>query len=105
MCNSVAFGLPLYISAKIGCTNFDFLVDTGATTSIVPNHPDFKFMLKPTVVALSNVSGSGITTYGEMDVNLAIPSVRRSFAWTFVVADVVRPILGVDFLAANCRLC
>ena len=61
-------------------------------------------MLKPTVVALSNVSGSGITTYGEIDVNLVIPSVRRSFAWTFVVADVVRPILGVDFLAANCLI-
>lgn len=29
-----------------------------------------------------------------------IPSLRRSFPWTFVVADVTEPILGNDFLAA-----
>ena len=36
-----------------------------------------------------------------MLVNISNKPLRRSFWWTFVVADVAHPILGLDFLAAN----
>ena len=35
-----------------------------------------------------------------MSHKIKIPSLRRSYPWTFVVADVTEPILGNDFLAA-----
>lgn len=31
---------------------------------------------------------------------MAIPSLRRSFKWTFVIAETVKPLLGIDFLHA-----
>ena len=29
---------------------------------------------------------------------IGIPSLRRSFTWTFVIADITNPLLGLDFL-------
>ena len=41
-----------------------------------------------------------------------VPALRRSFHWTFVIADTVNPLLGADFIhhfelivdGKNCRL-
>ena len=33
--------------------------------------------------------------------DLGIRCIRRSFPWSFVIADVIHPILGTDFLAAH----
>ena len=35
---------------------------------------------------------------------VGIHRLRRSFPWTFVIADVIQPIIGVDFLAKHCIL-
>ncbi|EZA58473.1 hypothetical protein X777_01172 [Ooceraea biroi] len=38
-----------------------------------------------------------IPTYGEKRITLDL-GLRRKFVWTFIIADVVQPILGCDFL-------
>lgn len=94
----MAAGLPLKISATVGSTQYSFLIDTGSSISILPYAPNKFPLLRPTGVSLTNASGKSIPCHGELDTNIAIPSVRRNFQWTFVVADVVTPILGIDFL-------
>ena len=97
-------GLPLKISAKIGCSSYSFLIDTGSGISILPYDPEFEPLLKPTAVSLTNASGDIIKTHGEINVQLDIRTIHRSFNWSFIVADVAHPILGVDFLVANSLL-
>ena len=96
--------MPLLINAKIGNAKFSFLVDTGASISVLPLRcvPDYR--LRNSNINVSNASGTSIKVYGEVDVEVAIPSIRRTFNWTFLVADVVGPILGVDFLARHALL-
>lgn len=76
-------------------SRYTFLVDSGANISCLPRQKgqkpqqlDFKLFAANNTV---------ISTYGtktlELDLNL-----RRPFKWTFVVADVGKPILGADFL-------
>lgn len=75
-----------------------FLVDSGAACSVFPisllndrrriPDPDFE---------LFAANGTTIKTYGSKNLVLNI-DLRREFRWSFVVADVSRPILGVDFL-------
>lgn len=96
--------MPLKISAQIGSNPLQFLIDTGSSVSILPYSPPFTNLLRPTAVSLTNASGSNVRCYGEVDVTLGIRSIRRSFSWSFVVADVVQPILGVDFLSAHSLL-
>ena len=96
--------MPLKISATIGSKTYPFLVDTGSSVSILPNYPEFSPKLRSTGISLSTASGSSMKTYGEIDIDLGIRRLRRSFPWSFVVADVTQPILGVDFLAKHCLL-
>ena len=96
--------MPLTICAKIGDSKFSILIDTGASISILPPNLIPNHRVRPTSVSISNASGDKIKTYGEIDVEVALPSIRRSFNWTFLVADVVGPILGVDFLARHALL-
>ena len=96
--------MPLKISATIGFKTYPFLVDTGSSVSILPNYPEFSPKLRSTGISLSTASGSSMKTYGEIDIDLGIRRLRRSFPWSFVVADVTQPILGVDFLAKHCLL-
>ncbi|XP_076245408.1 uncharacterized protein LOC143185957 [Calliopsis andreniformis] len=51
-----------------------------------------------TSYALYAANGSEIATYGTVTLNLDFGQ-RRGFVWRFVVADVSKPIIGVDFLA------
>ena len=94
-------GLPLKISAKIGCKTYSFLIDTGSSISLLPYHPDMLPFLRPTNVNLTNASGEVIKCHGEVNVELGIQRLRRSFPWSFVVASVTQPILGTDFLSAQ----
>ncbi|KAK4297866.1 hypothetical protein Pmani_029750 [Petrolisthes manimaculis] len=57
--------------------------------------------VKPPVFDETSVICTPIRCYGEVDVDLGIRCIRRSFPWSFVIADVVHPILGTDFLAAK----
>ena len=95
----MAPGLSLKISATICNTRYNFLVDTGASLSIIP-HKDIRFSnLRPTGVSLTTATGDIIKCHGEYDAKIEIPSIRRTFNWTLVVADVTQPILGLDFLS------
>ena len=98
---TVTVGLPLKISAKIGCKSYAFLIDTGSCISILPYSHEFLPHIRSTAVSLTNASGKPIRCYGEIDVDLGLRHVRRSFLWSFVIADVVHPILGTYFLATN----
>jgi transposase InsO family protein len=43
-------------------------------------------------------NGSVISTYGTINISLDL-GLERDFVWTFVIADVSKPIIGVDFLS------
>ena len=84
----------LFISERT--TGEQYLIDTGAAISVFPwkrSSPT-----QPTDFLLYAANGSAIKTYGETrcEVNLGL---RRPYIiWTFVLADVTKPIIGADFL-------
>lgn len=74
-----------------------FLVDTGSDICVFPR------TLLPhrrprTNYELFAANGTSISTYGYIHFELDL-GLRRVFSWRFVVADVSRPIIGIDFLA------
>lgn len=77
-------------------TKTQFLVDTGSDLCVFP-HSHLRDHRTPTSYKLSAANGSTIATYGfhHMDLDLGL---RRSYPWRFVVADVTKPIIGIDFL-------
>ena len=81
-----------------------FLVDSGSHLSILPRKclsaKDLK-KVKPCSLYLRAANGTSITTYGEAQFHMELPAIRRSFAWSFIVADVTQPILGADFLSST----
>ena len=79
------------------CTGHRFLIDTGAEVSVIPPSSDQR-NLKPTACTLQAANCTAIKTYGQrlLSVDLGL---RRTFSWIFVVADVRKPILGIDFLS------
>ena len=85
----------LYIKDKVSKTNF--LIDTGSDVSVYPRK-----MLrdKPLIqhYELFAANGSKILTYGTITLQPDF-GLRRSFPWRFIIADIVQPIIGSDFLA------
>ena len=82
--------------ARDKTNKYNYLIDTGASLSIVPPRScDFKNV--DTKLNLSGADGSNIKTYGErlIVVNIGFGITMEHI---FTVADVVRPILGIDFL-------
>ena len=71
-----------------------YLVDTGSMVSVLP--PQANSSPLPGR-SLSAANGTSIAIYGEKSVSLDL-SLRRTFRWIFVVAQVKQPILGSDFL-------
>ena len=55
-------------------------------------------MLQPTAVVISTATGEKIPVHGETVLDIIIEPLRRSFKWTFIVAEVCKPLLGNDFL-------
>ncbi|XP_076066077.1 uncharacterized protein LOC143039721 [Oratosquilla oratoria] len=77
-------------------TGCHFLVDTGAVISVVP--PAAKDRTHAhTAYDLLAANGTPIATYGTRHWRVSFAP-ELSFPWTFVVADVGQPILGLDFL-------
>jgi len=74
-----------------------FLVDSGADLSVIPLRMAGR-KLQPTEYALSAANGSSIKTFGTKTLRLNL-GLRRDFIWTFVIAGIDKPILGIDFLA------
>jgi transposase InsO family protein len=69
-----------------------YLVDTGATYSILP----FSSPAHPTGPSLVGPDGRQIPCWGRRRVHLEFG--RRRFVWSFLLAAVKFPIIGVDFL-------
>lgn len=88
----------LEIAALLGALKCKFIVDTGASISIIPNSYLNGVELYPTPVKISSADGSEIHCSGQVDLEIAIPCLRRSFNWTFIVAGTTHPLLGLDFL-------
>ncbi|CAK1603651.1 unnamed protein product [Parnassius mnemosyne] len=78
-------------------SNTQFLVDTGSDLCIYPRSALRERRTK-TDYQLSAANGSVIDTFGFIELNLNL-GLRRSFAWRFIVANVTKPIIGVDFLS------
>ena len=81
---------------KDRASGLDFLIDTGSDLSVFPRSLLNK---RPrTNYQLYAANGSIINTYGWHTVSLKL-GLRRDFTWRFIVADVTKPIIGVDFLS------
>ncbi|XP_047541805.1 uncharacterized protein LOC125074519 [Vanessa atalanta] len=86
-------------------TKTQFLIDTGSDICVYPRVA-IKERRPRTNYQLFAANGTVINTYYkhlELDIGL-----RRNFTWRFVVADVTKAIIGVDFLsfynlAVDCR--
>ncbi|XP_050528193.1 uncharacterized protein LOC126898296 [Daktulosphaira vitifoliae] len=77
-------------------SNLQFLIDSGVEVSIIkPNNLD-KSNISTRVLYTTN--NQIIRTYGDPTMVLDL-GLRRQFRYTFIIADVTRCILGVDFLA------
>lgn len=77
----------------------DFIVDTGAGVSVIPPSCINSLCVEPSAVRLSSATGQSLKVHGEITMDIVIVHLRRKFSWTFIVADVVAPLLGQDFLA------
>ena len=71
-------------------------MDTGSEVSVIPPTPaDRRRQLdKFTLTAVNNTP---ICTYGKRFLNLNL-GLRRPLSWTFVIAEVQKPIIGADIL-------
>ena len=78
-----------------------FLVDTGAEVSVLPA-TGLDTRTGQSGPALKAANSSTIKTYAVRTVKLRFAS--SQYEWQFIVADVSRPLLGVDFLRANSLL-
>ena len=72
-----------------------FLVDTGAAVSVFP----FTSSNSPSSRRLTAADGNRIPSWGTRLLPLKFGA--RRFEWSFLLAQVDRPILGADFLRAN----
>jgi len=73
-------------------TGDNFLVDTGATLSILPHNAKDR----PSGPTLNGANGLPIPTWGT--VTKFVQFQRKTFKHTFLQAAVAGPILGIDFL-------
>ena len=95
----VTDGQPLLeVSACVGATSMKFIVDTGAAVSIIPRKDTTGVYFKPSAVQLSSANGERIKVYGETTLPVNIQALKRSYDWTFIVAETTNALLGADFL-------
>lgn len=76
-------------------TGQQFLVDTGAAISVLPRNP--RIHKNPSGFNLVAANNTIIPTFGEKTLHLDL-GLRRPLKWTFVFAEIGKPILGADFL-------
>ena len=88
------------ISTRIGKTQVEFLIDTGAAVSLFPvSMVKNIHNLRKSSIQLTAANGTKIPSFGELDITLSIRALRRNYSWNFIIADISKPILGLDFLA------
>jgi hypothetical protein len=86
-----AGGILIYINDEL--SGKPFMVDTGATCSVLP----FSSSSPPTGPKLTGAEGGDIPTWGVRSLSLQFG--RRQFDFPFILAAVDKNIVGVDFLA------
>jgi len=84
-------GFLIYLQDVL--SNRNFLVDTGASRSVFPHHSS----AAPTGPRLLMADGRPTKAWGSRTLPLQFGN--RRFQFSFLLADVDRPILGADFLA------
>lgn len=85
------------LSVSCSNTGLNFLVDTGANVSVLPKCRKIRDINSEHSFSLFAANGTQIKTFGVKTLTLNL-RLRRSFKWTFIVADVRQPILGADFI-------
>jgi hypothetical protein len=88
--NAVVPGSLVHIINQL--SNRRFLIDTGASYSIFPHHSS----ATASGPSLRGAAGRPIPCWGERTRDLSFHG--RKFSWTFLLAAVSFPIIGVDFL-------
>ena len=92
-----------YVTCNVGSSTIHFLIDCGATTSLISdskmkeigNHRSF--VLRPMASVLKTVNGEPMSVSGSVDLVVEMTSER--FDMSFVVCDIEADgILGQDFL-------
>ena len=78
-------------------SGLQFLVDTGADICVFPKNKVRERCVR-TAYDLVAANGTPISTYGLKTLRLNF-GLRRDFVWRFVIADIAKPIIGVDFLS------
>ncbi len=91
--NAVAAGQLIHVLDQV--SNRRFLMDTGASYSILPHRSS----LPASSLRLYGPAGQPIPCWGDRLVTLRFQD--QNFSWKFLLADVAFPILGVDFLRAH----
>ena len=91
--------LHIHLAARFHDKQSSFLVDTGSMVSIISASQISTDVLDVTSTCLSTVKGDSIVVHGKRSVDISIPALRRSFTWSFYIADVTQNILGIDFLS------
>lgn len=75
-----------------------FLADSGSDSSILPLSYSSKCTDSPSMPLLLAANKLPLRTVGMLCMSFYLPDVKRNFTWDFIVADVIQPILGSDFL-------
>lgn len=88
------FPRRLFLTDRV--SRIQFLIDTGADLCVYPRSV-VQGQRDKSDYSLSAANGTTIATYGTITLALDF-GLRRVFTWRFVVADVSKPIIGVDFL-------
>lgn len=78
-------------------SNFKYLIDTGASISLLPKHLSFSVLESVDALKIVAANGTDIKCYGKQQFTVSLPECR-SYRWIFYVCDVQRPIIGSDFL-------
>lgn len=78
-------------------SKLEFLIDTGSDLSVYPRQL-LKERRPRCTYELFAANGTTISTYGHLQLHLDL-GLRRDYSWKFVVADVSKPIIGIDFLS------
>ncbi|XP_033212394.1 uncharacterized protein LOC117169988 [Belonocnema kinseyi] len=84
----------IFVTDKM--TKIAFLIDNGADVNVFPRKR-VGGHLRKNEYELYAANNTRIITYGTMAVDLDL-SLRGSFKWRMIVADIDTPIIGMDFL-------
>jgi hypothetical protein len=99
--NSISVAPTRLFFVQDSNTGREYLVDSGAAKSLIPRGKRDMARVEPVGFILTDASNNVIPCYGDEPTTVRIGENQQEHTWTFVVADVSYPILGLDFLAAS----